>query len=225
MTTPSIDSLKLGRIPAPPDDRDKNYPFMLALPQGVFATQRRWRYWAHGRNVLDQDGVGACVGFAGANWLQSSPVRTPANNQTGFDLYYACKAIDGYPGEGTWDRVLMKVLQQQGRIKRYLWAQTPAELDVWLLEMGPVLIGVPWYSDMFYTNEDGLIRGLGGGQVGGHEVLLRGVNLNTGIYTFTNSWTRHWGRNGDGRITKADLFQLLWVEWGTACTAEEQVAP
>lgn len=212
---------KLGRIPAPPDERDALFPFSLALPPAPSA--RTYRYWYPGPLKLDQAGVGACVGFTGANWLQSSPIRTKVTNQTGFDLYYKCKEIDGYPGEGTWDRILMKVLQAQGRVSRYLWAQNMSEVDQWLLTNGPVLIGVPWYADMFDPDADGTVH-VGGGEVGGHEVLIRGINTRTGVYTFTNSWGRNWGLKGDARILAADLHRLLFSEWGTACTAEEQPA-
>lgn len=213
---------KLGRVPAPEDKRDADYPFRLAL--AATPSMRTYRYWTSGPVSLDQDGVGACVGFTGANWLQSSPVRTKVINQTGFDLYYACKEIDGYPGEGTWDRVLMQVLQNRGHIKRYLWAQNPNELDQWLLEIGPVLIGIPWLESMFDPDADGYLR-VAGTEVGGHEVLIRGINRGAKpFYTITNSWGRNWGDNGHARIARDDLRKLLFDSWGSACTAEESVA-
>lgn len=210
----------LGRMPNPPDARDADYPFSLALPP--IASTRNYRYWYPGPLKLDQDGYPACVGFTGANWMQSSPTRTKVTNDTGLELYRACKAIDGYNGDGTWDRVLMKVLQQRGHIKRYLWAANPQEMDEWLLEVGPVLIGIPWHESMFYPDENDFLD-VDGQEIGGHEVLIRGINRSAHepFYTITNSWGPDWGRNGDARIRRQDLRFLVFETWGSACTAEE----
>lgn len=209
----------LGRIKGPEDPRDKEYPFSLALPIG--ASTRTWKYWTQGKLKLNQGNQPACVGYTGANWMQASPTRTKVTNTTGLDLYRECKKIDGYDGDGTWDRILMKVLQAQGKVEKYLWAQNPHELDQWLLTTGPVMIGVPWTSDMFSVDKKGFIH-ITGSEVGGHEVLLTGVNLNTGHYTIVNSWGEGWGVKGTCKISRKDLHSLLFEDWGTACTAIEK---
>ena len=74
--------------------------------------------------------------------MQNSPVRDKVGNQTGIDLYRACKQIDGIPNEeGTYARALLKVLQGQGRVGRYLWAQNPTDIKNWVLTTGPVMVG------------------------------------------------------------------------------------
>ena len=210
----------LGRLPNPIDDRDKDYPFSMALGP-IPAAMRNYKYWTSGKLRLNQGNEPACVGYTGANWLQASPIRTKVTNETGLELYRECKKIDGYDGAGTWDRALMKILKERGHVETYLWAQSPTELDRWLLEKGPVLIGVPWYSDMFYTNKKHFVS-VGGGEVGGHEVLLSGINVSGEHYTLINSWGPGWGNKGSARISKKDLHRLLFNEWGTACTALEK---
>lgn len=217
MTQPA--QFALGRVPGPEDPRDKEYPFSLALP--ARASLRTYRYWYPGPLELDQGSEPACVGYTGANWLQSSPTRTKVSHATGLELYRACKAIDGYAGDGTWDRVLMKVLQERGQVKRYLWAQNAVEMDEWLLERGPVLIGIPWLDTMFWPDKDDFLT-CTGREVGGHEVLIRGINRSDGFYTITNSWGPGWGRKGDARVWRDDLRALIFNSWGTALTAEEQ---
>lgn len=212
---------KLGRVDPPDDPRDAAYPMALhldLLPPKVYLS----RYWYPSKSVLNQGNVGACIGFTGANWIQNSPVRSAVTNQTGFGLYAACKAIDGFPSvEGTFDRALMQVLITQGRIDRYLWAQTPSELLDWVLTTGPVMVGTNWYGSMFDPNAEGFIN-ISGSVAGGHEYLIRGYSNPRKAYRVRNSWGGSWGMNGEAWIAKADLERLVFAENGDACAATER---
>lgn len=214
----------LGRIDPPPDPRDAAYPMALhlgAIGPKVYTS----RYWVAGRSSLDQGNIGACVGFAGANWEQNSPVRDAVSNQTGLDLYHACKAIDGSPNvEGTFDRALMKVLLAQGRIERYLWAQKPAELLDWVLTTGPVMVGTNWYEGAFDPDAKGFVS-LTGKVAGGHEYLVRGYSNPRKAYRCRNSWGPNWGLKGEFWISAENLNRLIFTENGDACAATERKAP
>lgn len=223
----------LGRVHVE-DPRDTAYPMTLHLAT-VAPPVYTSRYWYPGTLVLDQDGVGACVGFTGANWMQNSPTRTKVVNQSGFDLYNECKKIDGIPDiEGTYDRALMKVLEAQGRIVRYLWAQSGDELKQWILTTGPVLVGTNWYERMFDPEHTGAVAGfkvgdfvlkIGGNVAGGHEYLIRGYSRPRDAYKMRNSWGPHWGMaGGEAWIARADLERLVFQENGDACAAVEKVA-
>lgn len=189
------------------------------------------RYWYPGQVSLNQGAVGACVGFTGANWLQNSPARTKVVNQTGFDLYYACKKIDGLPPnvEGTYARVLLKVLQAQGKVSRYLWATKSEDIKQWVLSTGPVLVGTPWLESMFYPDSEGTVKPQGY-EVGGHEYLIRGYSRPRDSYRCRNSWGATWGvgRNsawsgngGEFWIKRTDLENLIFSSWGDAVGVEE----
>lgn len=209
----------LGRIEGPVDQRDRNYPMALGLPE--IAILPFYRYWRPWKTALDQDGVGACVGFAGAGWMGASPTRTPVTNKTGFDLYAECKKIDGYPGEGTWARVLLEVLRAQGRIANYLWAQTPADLRQWILLKGPVMVGTAWYDSMMDTDQYGFVHRRGT-IIGGHEYLVTGYNRSRGVYRAINSWGTGWGQKGRFWVGEDDLHALIWTDWGDAAGVVEQ---
>lgn len=217
---------QLGRVQAPPS-RDSDYPFALGLT-GVpeLSALPQSRYWTEGPQKLNQGNLGACVAFAGANWKQSRPTTTQVTNQSAIDDYYACKAIDGLPPgtEGTYDRALMQVYQSQGRITRYLWAQNPDEFKRWILGVGPVLIGTPWYEQMFNPDEKHFLT-IGGNEVGGHETLIRGYSNYRKAYALQNSWGPLWGNNGNAWLREEDLPRLIWRSWGDACTAEEKRTP
>jgi len=191
------------------------------------------RYWYPGPQPLYQGNVGACVGFTGANWMQNTPIKTSVLSQTGLDLYYACKKIDGLPPgvEGTYARILLKVLQAQGRVSRYLWATGPDMLKQYLLTSGPVLVGTPWRDGMFRVNSNGFVQP-SGVDVGGHEYLVRGYSNGLGAFRCRNSWGAGWGigagnlwagNGGEFWIDERHLYDLLWGArgWGDAIGIDE----
>lgn len=207
----------LGRVLPPPDPRDlpmSAHP-LFAEMEVSRPTSKMWRA---GLTKLDQMQTPHCVGFTGANWMQNSPVRMPVANETGHKLYEACKAIDGYPGDGTYGRALLKVLQGRNLVGRYRWAATTDEILTWLGTMGPVMLGIPWYESMFDPDLSGRLR-IGGSMVGGHEVLVRGYPYPNRV-RITNSWGSNWGVNGDAVLYVSDLARLL-AEGGDAWGVEQ----
>lgn len=215
----------LGRIHVP-DVRDAKYPMGLAGLPAVVPVARTWR----GQLLrVDQGQVGACVGFTGANWMGHLPIYDRITNTTGMDLYDACKQIDGLPPgtEGTYDRALAQVLVAQGRIERYLWAQTIDELRTWVLTTGPVMVGTNWYESMF--DPDGFARlSISGSVAGGHEWLVKGYAIRTlggrrgRWYRMRNSWGPSWGDHGEAWIIEEDLRRLVFAEDGDALGAVEK---
>lgn len=101
--------LRTGALPDPPDMRD----FRLAeLVDVEVAVPGVWPQPRHG--VRYQGGLGSCVAFAGAradeHWHDSLGGGDLAEQW----LYGACKAVDGYSGEGTYPRVMMDILLKRG---------------------------------------------------------------------------------------------------------------
>ncbi len=113
-----------------------------------------------------------------------------------------------------------KVLKELGVIEEYRWASNANEVAAAILSVGPVVVGTPWYKDMFYPNNEGIIVP-GGDQAGGHAYVLNGVNLDTGYFRLKNSWGRGWGNDGYAYIRMED-FEKLMNEWGEACIGLEK---
>ena len=216
--------MSLGRRENPLDARDGLHSMAMVLP-GVPTPLPATKMWRGGGFRLDQGQRGECVGFAGAAWLQCLPTYNRVTNLDGRDLYAACKAIPGEPWpnqEGTSSRYLMEVLRAQGRVARYLWGTTPAEVNEWVRGVGPVLIGIEWYTEFFNPDADGLLH-LGGSVAGGHEVLVRGYNARNDLYRIRNSWGSAWGDRGEAWIRGVDLYHLLFERNGDCVGIVEAV--
>lgn len=183
-------------------------------------SSRTFRYWSDQSPVLDQEETPSCVGQGWAHWLSSYPVRQFIN---GFGLYDLCKYKDEYDGEdyeGTSVRAGAKVLQALGFISEYQWAKNIDAVVYALLEEGPVVIGVNWYESMFNPDKNGLIK-VSGEAVGGHCVMLHGINIQSGLLTGKNSWGAAWGNKGHFTISLSDMKRLL-SENGEVCLAKER---
>ncbi|KFG02574.1 hypothetical protein IQ62_01210 [Streptomyces scabiei] len=115
-----------------------------------------------------------------------------------------------------------KALRSRGLIDQYGHATTAAELCT-LLQTGPVLMGLPWYSDFTQTaDRDGFIDAvpgwMGSPLEGGHEVCvtaLEAVVVDDGqllpehtVLRFRNSWGSGWGDHGEGRLRLSTYLAL-----------------
>lgn len=134
---------------------------------------------------LDQGREGACVGFGWTAELMSEPVRvTGAGQNTARPLYYELQRRDEFPGGeypgasprqgGTSVEIGAKLLTEVGHYREYRWARTEEDIARAVGHVGPVVIGVNWYTGMRDPGTDGFIRPTGQ-IVGGHCVLIYGV--------------------------------------------------
>lgn len=168
---------------------------------------------------MDQSNLPHCVGFAWAQWLRSSPIRTLTGPEPD-DIYHQAQLVDEWEGknyDGTSVRAGAKVLAPH--IAEYRWADDLQTLKEWLLLRGPVVMGTNWYTNMDYPV--GGIINLGGGNVGGHAYLCLGWNSITRRFRCINSWGAGWGQNGRFWIREDDMARLL-AENGEACAAIER---
>lgn len=85
-----------------------------------------------------------------------------------------------------------EVFKRHGIIGEYRWGETVDEIVHWLLEVGPVLRGAPWYNDDFELRSNGLLLRTGG-VAGGHQTKGDAANTDSEIVWFKNSWSREWG--------------------------------
>jgi hypothetical protein len=88
-----------------------------------------------------------------------------------------------------------------------------------VLELGPVVVGTDWYTDMYTPNENNFIRARGR-RVGGHAYVLNGVNTYQGVFKMKNSWGLEWGDEGHAWLSFSD-FRVLLKQDGEVCLAGE----
>ena len=176
------------------------------------------RSWRRGP-VLDQGEEGMCVGMGVAGELGCSPVRVPGVDfALAEGIYREAQGIDEWPGEdysGTSVLAGMKVAVARGYFSGYHWCLDIDQTARTVVQLGPVVIGVPWSSEMYSTDDRGVVK-LGGSPVGGHCLVVTGFHPRhpwTGgpAFTWLNSWGTDYGIRGRAVIRKDDLAQLLAV--------------
>lgn len=226
--TIKVEELGTGRLYSP-DRRDRGYLISAPEEPPTKAAERRYRYWWPSGWWGDQGPTPRCVAYAWLHCIEDGPITwAPRKAGAGpvvspLQLYNEAQRNDEWPGEnydGTSVRAGAKVLQRLGYIDRYLWAwDLETTLDT-ILNIGPVVIGSWWYSDMFYPDSEGFIK-VGGHRVGGHAYLINGVNLDRQVVRIKNSWGREWGRNGHAYMGFDSLTRLI-ADHGEVCLPTEK---
>jgi hypothetical protein len=170
--------------------------------------------WARHSPILDQGYLGSCTGNAMAGWLACEPhcrsvdAAAVFDEQFAVELYSAATRLDPFDGEwppddtGSSGNAVAKAARRIGLIRSWSWAFTWTSL-LRALQVSPVIVGVPWYEDMFTPDACGEVQATGR-IVGGHEFLVRGW---TGTHLVCdNSWSVGWGLHGS--------FLLSMATWG-----------
>jgi hypothetical protein len=184
---------------------------------------RTWRLYRS--QQVDQGQHPACVGATVEHWQKSLPVYT--RKPYGFlDLYQRCKAIDGYPGDGTDVLSMLKVCRELGLITADEWwyqgSQDNEALDWWFLNKGGLWVGVNMTESMFRSGPDGAVVVEGEPRYG-HEMFFAGTDR-----TKRRRWgVQSWGVNnyGDrGRFYWTDSqWDWLWNNAVLDCVGVEEV--
>lgn len=201
-----MSEIKFGRVHKP-DERDKKYRIKRCK------IDRAVRYWPN-RVHLNQGSTPACVGYAWAHWLLNAPITQCVN---ALGIYEIARRFDEYYGEnyeGTSVRAGADVLRMLGFVTEYRWAWTLPPVIETLLDKGPIVAGVNWREDMMEPDANGFIHATGAA-VGGHAILLNGVNLTEQKIRVHQSWDwcKAW-------ISFADMKRLLSDD-GECCLAIE----
>jgi hypothetical protein len=225
-----------------PDRRNANFPIRALV--GDYVT-RKTRTWAGPYVRLDQGAEGACVGFGWTTELMSTPVRLrppgydkvrsgrlEVANDWARGLYHEAQTLDEWPGEGYEGTSVLagaKAASGRGLISEYRWAFNVDDVIDTLITKGPVVLGVPWFDGMYYTDPDGRVD-VSGPLVGGHCLTATGYYTRykgtSDVIRWRNSWGTEYGVNGDGFIAAADLQTLLDGTFqtgpGEACVAVDK---
>lgn len=170
---------------------------------------------------LDQGQTGHCVGFGWTGWVDAMPVEGNLQNADGHAIYYECKVIDGEPlaENGSYVRSGALALRNRGRLAAFAFAKNTNEVDDWINNHGPVVVGTSWTNDMFNPDAKGYVKPTGG-VAGGHCYLMLEKLDDEDAYVFQNSWGATWGQNGRFRMKRSDFGGLL-QDSGEACCAAE----
>lgn len=221
----SVTKYGLGRLESK-DENDLKFlmrnKILKEPPTRLFRNWNNTGYWGN------QYSTNKCVGFGFAHYVEDGPIthkgKAPIADPD--EIYRLAQTMDDWshmPHEGTSIRAGAKALQQMGYITEYNWSFNLSDTLDALLEVGPVVIGVNWYTQMFEANNDGIIK-IGGINEGGHCVKLDGANMKTRLVRLKNSWGRGWAANGSAFISFDNLERLIH-ENGEICLAIELKKP
>lgn len=211
------------------DHRSKNFRVGSVIREVVIKPKK----WEAGK-TLDQGQEGACVGFGWVQEFMSAPrpfTRVSVKRAEGYarEFYKECQRYDEWEGEayeGTSVLAGAQTAMRRKMIEGYRWCFSIEEVRDAVVALGPVVIGIPWYSKMYQTRSSGLVE-VGGDLVGGHCILvdeyhpgkrITGEDYEARFHGFGwhNSWGEGYGVGGRGFIRYEDLRDLLST-WGEAC--------
>jgi len=228
-----VEDPRFGRLPQV-DERSLQYPITALLEVTAAPTTRLWTL-PDGAPVLDQGPYGSCVGHGVTNELRFHPYPVPAlDSKFAVErVYWPAQQIDPFPGgaypganpfsEGTSVLSGIKVVAKMGHYTEYRWARHEGELALAVSQVGPAVIGVDWYAGMARPNSRGYLRPTGS-VLGGHCVLVIGINTRYSYYTIYNSWGPNWGKHGTARISRTHMARLLDAG-GDACIVTGRATP
>lgn len=203
------------------DERSKLYGVSEIIPEKTHENSKLWKEGP----VLDQGHEGACVGFgwtAHAICDPNAPAATPWVgwlNDLARSFYKRAQKLDKWPGEdysGTSVLAGAKVMKEKGLISEYRWCFSIDELRDAVVNIGPVVIGIPWYSGMYdvrHVMEKGkdsyALVEISGDLVGGHCITVTGYDFETKMFRWRNSWGKWYGIGGSAYIKEEDLNSLV----------------
>lgn len=187
--------------------------------------------------ILDQGQVGSCTGNGEVGCLGCEPCYgavppgTILDESLALKVYSGAETLDGdgpYPPNdfGSSGPSAAKAAMKLGLIAGYTHCLSLQDvLDA--LQSGPVSIGINWYDSFDSPPSSGLLSISPGAAVrGGHEPMLRGIDVDKQEVFGDNSWGTSWGLQGSYRMGWATLDRLLHEGGdGTVSVPLSQPAP
>jgi hypothetical protein len=178
--------------------------------------------WPRANPILNQGDVGSCTANASVGALGTTPLyqALPANHpdlneQEAVKLYSLEEVALGYGpyppnDDGGTGPAIAQVVETAGFISAFNHYVT-LEDSLQALMLGPVIIGINWYTSFDTPTPSGIVVIAPGATVrGGHEVVVRSVNTATSMIGFDNSWGLNaWTPDGSGFMSFATFSTLL----------------
>lgn len=176
------------------------------------------KMWARHTPILDQGDVGSCTGNAAAGALGCDPldVQSALDETEALKLYHEATTLDSDPGTyppddtGSTGLAVAKACQNDGLISGYTHAMSIQAMQAALMD-GPVIVGVNWYDGFDNPDADGLVT-ITGSVRGGHEFVVRGIDVENQLFHADNSWGASWGKDGSFSFSIGDMKRLLSEE-------------
>jgi hypothetical protein len=173
--------------------------------------------------IFNQGNVGSCTGNAETGALGTAPLfaslaaaglKVTLDEAEALKLYSAAEVIDGdgpYPPQdnGSSGLSVCKAAKNAGMIAGYTHLLGLDDV-VDALQSTPVIVGVNWYDSFDTPAPDGTVAISAGASVrGGHEFLIRGVDVVAKMFAADNSWGTGWGVKGSFQFSFDTLSRLL----------------
>ena len=226
---------RLDRIAQPLDERRQAFLIRSALSEDQQQLVSNLWGCPAGTPVLDQGQQGACVGNGVTNELLWNPVPIPRLDETFAvqDIYWVAQRNDPWPGgeypgaspqySGTSVAAGIQAAADLGYYKAWHWGTTENEMALGVGHLGPAVIGVNWFQGMYEPDPNGYIHPTGA-NVGGHCLLVIGIDVKGGFYTLHNSWGASWGDQGNCKIKRKDMAKLI-ASNGEVCIITDRGVP
>ena len=150
--------------------------------------------------IFDQGDLGSCTGNAAAGCMGTRPFEHRCTEADAVQIYCEATHLDRilgvYPPDDTGSSGLgvMKALKKRGWIKAYRHA-FGLDHALHTLMLGPGITGITWLSGCDSPDKSGVVRYTGAIR-GGHEIQLLGLDVDTKLVWFANSWGASWGKGG-----------------------------
>lgn len=173
--------------------------------------------WERHCPPFNQGDLGKCTVEAGAGACMTGPLYKEGRSFSDEDttnLYSVATHLDRIPGfyppddTGSSGLAAARALQKAGLITSYAHA-FGVEQALRALSVGPVIIGISWYSGFDSPSETSGNLIISGGVRGGHEVVLDMLDIENGYVGGTNSWGEDWGNLGKFVMTIRTFKRLL----------------
>ncbi|MEA1928051.1 MAG: C1 family peptidase, partial [Candidatus Auribacterota bacterium] len=196
--------------------------------------------------VRNQGEEGTCVAFAsvvGIKEFQEKEEHRRLIELSPRYIYHLCKEVDGIPDqEGTYTRIAMKALAEQGvctegcwpyqpyqsdkacpeadeqarpfRIKTYARLTEIDEMERSLSINGPFMAGIEVFSAWFEDQQGKIpLPSPGESSLGGHAVCVVGYSREGSYFKFKNSWGVDWGDRGYGYLPYEYMIRHSLDAW------------
>jgi Papain family cysteine protease len=201
----------MGYVKDPLDNRD--FLWRSVVRQERVSVPKSGRIWARGP-VLDQGMTPQCVAYSSAS-LKFHQEWRDHHRYYNFDpeqLYFRCKEVDNWSGDGTFIRTAMNLLQNEGMLARaarrelkedtyfktgnFVRMQTLQEIKEALYLIGPVVFGITVDETIERVLPNGFWAEPTQRPIGGHAMVIFGWSDFTETFLIKNSWGTEWGRDG-----------------------------
>lgn len=173
--------------------------------------------WTRRSPIFDQGDLGSCTGNAASGIVATDSKwrngRTDCTEPDAVTIYSLATRLDPYKGfyppvdTGSDGLSVMKVLQKQGYVKAYNHAFSFNALCT-ALQTTPVIAGIRWLEGCYDPDSSGLVS-YSGDEEGGHEFVVRGLDVANKLVICDNSWGAGWGLEGSFHFTWDDFSKAL----------------